>query len=160
MIIATFNVENLFERPRAMNLPSWREGQPALDAAAECNALFSRRVYSSVDRRKILHRLRKFGLLGARSNNPFLTRRTIRGKLLERKRDQPPRIVATGRDDWVGWLELKKEPISGKRSLFRRLGWCGTAMRALGKRRTETLGDGRRRGAWRWRGSGKPPPSR
>jgi len=39
MIIATFNVENLFERPRAMNLPTWKEGQPALDAAGELNAL-------------------------------------------------------------------------------------------------------------------------
>jgi hypothetical protein len=35
VIVATFNVENLFERPRAVNLPSWSEGQPAIDAAGE-----------------------------------------------------------------------------------------------------------------------------
>jgi endonuclease/exonuclease/phosphatase family metal-dependent hydrolase len=112
MIIATFNVENLFERPRAMNLPSWGAGQPALDAASELNALFNRRVYTPADKRKMLHRLAKFGLLAARSNNPYLTLRSVRGKLLERKLGQPPRIVATGRDSWSGWIELKKEPIA------------------------------------------------
>lgn len=112
MIIATFNVENLFERPRAMNLPTWREGQPALNAAAELNALFNRAVYSNADKRKMLHRLRKFDLLATRSNNTFLTLRTVRGTLLERKQDQPARIVANGRDDWTGWIELKKEPIA------------------------------------------------
>jgi len=32
-----------------MNLPTWKEGQPALDAAGELNALFNERVYSAVD---------------------------------------------------------------------------------------------------------------
>jgi endonuclease/exonuclease/phosphatase family metal-dependent hydrolase len=112
MIVATFNVENLFERPRAMNLPTWREGQPALTAAAELNALFNRTVYTEADKRKMLHRLAKFGLVAARSNDPFLTLRTIRGQLLERKATQPPRIVANGRADWTGWIELKREPIA------------------------------------------------
>jgi endonuclease/exonuclease/phosphatase family metal-dependent hydrolase len=112
MIIATFNVENLFERPRAMNLPSWSAGQPALDAASELNALFNRRVYTPADKRKMLHRLAKYGLLGARSNNPYLSLRKIRGALLERKKGRPPRIVATGRDSWTGWIELRKEPIA------------------------------------------------
>ena len=35
MIIATFNVENLFERPRAMNFPTWSMGQGAIDAEFE-----------------------------------------------------------------------------------------------------------------------------
>ena len=38
MIIATFNVENLFERPCAMNFPTWTMGQGAIDAAGELNA--------------------------------------------------------------------------------------------------------------------------
>jgi endonuclease/exonuclease/phosphatase family metal-dependent hydrolase len=53
VIVATFNVENLFERPRAMNLPQWSEGQPALDAAGEINALFNHRVYIAANRRRI-----------------------------------------------------------------------------------------------------------
>lgn len=112
MIIATFNVENLFERPRAMNLPSWREGQPAITAAGELNALFYKRVYSDRDKRRMLHLLGKYGLLGARSNNEFLQLRKIRGSLLERKAGQKPRLVANGRDSWTGWVELKREQIA------------------------------------------------
>lgn len=67
MIIATFNVENLFERSRAMNLSSWREGQPAINAAGELNALFNKRVYTDRDKRRMLHLLKKFGLLATRS---------------------------------------------------------------------------------------------
>jgi endonuclease/exonuclease/phosphatase family metal-dependent hydrolase len=112
MIIATFNVENLFERPRAMNLPSWREGQPAINAAGELNALFNKRVYTDRDKRRMLHLLAKFELLDARPRSQFLELRRIRGALLERRRDERPRIVATGRDSWTGWVDLKKEHIA------------------------------------------------
>ncbi len=36
---ASFNVENLFARPRAMNLETWVEGRPILNAFAEFNSL-------------------------------------------------------------------------------------------------------------------------
>jgi hypothetical protein len=39
MRFASFNVENLFDRPRAMNLDTWAEGKPILDAFAEFNQL-------------------------------------------------------------------------------------------------------------------------
>lgn len=29
--IASFNVENLFDRPKAMNLGNWAEGKPVLE---------------------------------------------------------------------------------------------------------------------------------
>jgi len=112
VIVATFNVENLFERPRAMNLPTWSEGQPALNAAGELNALFNRRTYTAASRRRMLQLLGKFGLLSARPNNPFLTLRSVRGQLLQRKAGQPPQIVASGRASWTGWVELKKEQIA------------------------------------------------
>ena len=39
--VATFNVENLFQRPRAMNNATWAVGQPAIDAANALNGLFA-----------------------------------------------------------------------------------------------------------------------
>ena len=95
-----------------MNLASWSDGQPALNAAGELNALFNRRVYTAPQQRRMLHLLKKFGLLAARPNNAFLTLRTVRGALLERKQGKPARIVATGRDSWTGWIELKREQIA------------------------------------------------
>jgi len=45
VIIATFNVENLFERPARDELSDVDCGQPAIDAAGELNALINKRVY-------------------------------------------------------------------------------------------------------------------
>jgi endonuclease/exonuclease/phosphatase family metal-dependent hydrolase len=110
MRIATFNVENLFERPRAMNLPTWKEGQPALDAAAKLNALFMKEEYKPADKRKMLELLEEWGLLSTRPRNKFLELRKIRGTLLKRTAGVAE-IVAGGRKDWVGSVELKKATI-------------------------------------------------
>jgi hypothetical protein len=37
--IASYNVENLCERPRAMNLGTWAEGKPILEQHARINEL-------------------------------------------------------------------------------------------------------------------------
>jgi hypothetical protein len=37
--IASYNVENLFERPRARNLSTWAEGKPILEQHARINEL-------------------------------------------------------------------------------------------------------------------------
>ena len=39
MRFATFNLENLFARPRVFNLETWKQGEPILKAFAEFNAL-------------------------------------------------------------------------------------------------------------------------
>lgn len=31
---------------------------------------------------------------------------------IEYKRDQPARILATGRESWAGWVDLKEEPLA------------------------------------------------
>jgi len=44
--IASFNVENLFERAKALNLESWTPGKPVLAAQAGANTLFEEAVYT------------------------------------------------------------------------------------------------------------------
>jgi len=39
MRIATFNVENLFSRPAALNFDTWGQGQPVLAAHARFNQI-------------------------------------------------------------------------------------------------------------------------
>jgi hypothetical protein len=41
--IASFNVENLFARPKAFNTADWSLGEPILDAYRKVNALFAPR---------------------------------------------------------------------------------------------------------------------
>ena len=46
MRIASYNVENLFTRARALNLDSWAEGKHILEMYAELNNLFEEDVYT------------------------------------------------------------------------------------------------------------------
>ena len=51
---ASFNVENLFARPRAFNQTTWAQGQPILDAYAEFNALIAQPAYSPADKARMI----------------------------------------------------------------------------------------------------------
>jgi len=110
--LATFNVENLFERPKVMNLSSWSAGQETLNDYNALNSLLNNETYSEEDKKRMLVLLEKHGLLSTRPNDTYLDLVKIRGQLFKLKRGQPPEIVAKGRSDWVGWVELKKDAIN------------------------------------------------
>ncbi len=117
MRIAAYNVENLFARAVAMNGEDWSAGRAALEAMSALNTLLAKPVYSAADRAAMLRHLETLGLL--RSDDAPLARlRRNRGDLLRRPRQGPPEIVAGGRDDWEGWIELEREPVD---SIARRL---------------------------------------
>ena len=48
MRIATYNVENLFLRARALNLDTWAEGRPILEKFAELNSLIEEPSYTTL----------------------------------------------------------------------------------------------------------------
>lgn len=110
---ATFNVENLFSRPIAMDYEDFATGQPYLDAFHELNALFAHATYSATDKARILELMRRHNLTGARPQNRHLEFRKIRGQLLK-KQGNAYTVSAAGRADWVGWIELKKKEIADK----------------------------------------------
>jgi endonuclease/exonuclease/phosphatase family metal-dependent hydrolase len=109
--VATFNCENLFARPIAMNLEDNAEGQPYLDAFHELNSIFDKPVYSPQDKSRIVELLQQFRLTATHPQNRFLELRKIRGQLL-RRQGGAVTVAAGGRADWVGWLELKTQQIS------------------------------------------------
>lgn len=110
MRLATFNVENMFDRAKALNQETWAAGKPALDAHAELNKLFENVAYSAADKARILKLLGEHGLLKT-DDGPLLILRKLRGKLLNRPRTGAVTVAANGRDDWIGWVELKSEPV-------------------------------------------------
>ena len=61
--LATFNVENLFERAKALNTTTWAEGQPALQAFERFNTLANNPVYSQADKRAMLEALETLQIL-------------------------------------------------------------------------------------------------
>lgn len=108
MRIASFNVENLFARPKAM---AEEQGDAAtrkkvLAAHARLSALLDRPSYAGREA-DILGLLDTLGLLRS-DDAPYVRMRTMRGRhLLKRPRSGPVVLAAAGRPDWVGWLELK-----------------------------------------------------
>lgn len=122
MRIAAFNVENLFERARALNQDQWTNeagadpsrwaaGRGVLDSYARLNALLRAPAYSAADKLEIIALLKTLGLEKSDENSLFILRRN-RGALLKRPKTSGLEIVADGREDWIGWLELKTEAVN------------------------------------------------
>lgn len=110
MKLASYNVENMFVRAKALNTATWAEGRPAREAHRELNALFTKHVYSTVDKKRMLTLLKDQGLL-KKDEGPLLLLRKIRGKLLNRPKTGAVTVAAAGRSDWIGWIELKSEAV-------------------------------------------------
>jgi len=110
--IGAFNLENLFDRAKALNLGSWSEGKPILDAYARLNALFAKATYSPADKKKIVDGLTALGLDKRDGGGDYVILRQNRGRLLKRPKSGAPEVVANGRGEWIGWLELKTEAVN------------------------------------------------
>jgi endonuclease/exonuclease/phosphatase family metal-dependent hydrolase len=108
--IASFNVENLFARAKALNTDSWAAGRPVLAAQAEVNQLFELPSYDQPTKARILTLLTTLGVERS-DESGFVRLRKIRGQLLRRPRTGPVQVMADGRPDWIGWVELKTEPV-------------------------------------------------
>ncbi len=112
MRIATYNVENLFTRAKALNLDTWQEGKPTVDRFAEINELFENTVYGATDKARMLVLMKALGIDKKDDGGQFVQLRQNRGQLIKRGRMGSLEIVATGRADWTGWVEMKTELVN------------------------------------------------
>ncbi len=112
MRIAAFNVENLFDRAKVFNDDNTNAHRDVLDAHAALNKLFEKASYSDSDKDRMLVLIEQLGML-KRDEGPFTRIRKIRGQLISRPRaPRVPFIKADGREDWVGWCELRTEAVN------------------------------------------------
>jgi len=111
MRLAVYNVENLFDRAKAMNLDTWEDGRPVLEKFAELNALLGEVTYTPVARKKMAELIVALGMEKS-DTGPFVILRRNRGGLLKRPKTGGVEITASARGDWVGSLELRDEPIN------------------------------------------------
>ena len=126
MRLASFNVENLFSRAKAFDAEDGAAAKRALDAfaidgirhnipflsalIAAFNALIAKPAYGEADLEQMRELLETLGL--AKSDDAeFVRLRQNRGAFLVRRRGGVLDIVARGRGDWNGWLELEREPV-------------------------------------------------
>jgi len=110
MRIAAFNVENLFNRARALDQRTWSVGRPVLEAYQRVCALLEEPVYTDEVKHDVLRELGRLGLRGG-DTAKFARLRQNRGRLLRRSRDGQVRVVAGGRADWIGWVELTTDRV-------------------------------------------------
>lgn len=111
MRLGTFNVENLFERPKAMDLSTWSEGKAILKDFAELNGLIQEPVYTDSIKKKLLQILQRHPGLIKNGRSKYIVLRDIRGHFLNQPKNAPAQIAASGRLDWIGWFELITEPV-------------------------------------------------
>ncbi|SLM48060.1 Endonuclease/exonuclease/phosphatase [Nitrospira japonica] len=113
MRLATFNVENLFDRPKIMNLPKWSDGAQVLKDYARLNELVAQDSYSTADKQELINIMGKYPGLNSpqKKDSKYIHLRDIRGDFFKKPKSKPVEIVANGRGDWIGWFELKTEHI-------------------------------------------------
>ena len=112
MRLATYNVENMFERARAMDLATWAEGKPILEDYQRLNTLIQEPVYTPAIKDELLTILKRHAGLISQQESRYLILRATRGDFIKQRTGKPPEIVAGGRADWIGWFELTREPVS------------------------------------------------
>ena len=111
MKIAAFNVENLFDRAKAFNQENATDAQRVIRAVSELNSLFEEKQYTPEHKQRILE-LVELLELNRFNEGPFAFIRKIRGAILRRPQAGGIEVVADGRDEWVGWAELKTAPVN------------------------------------------------
>jgi endonuclease/exonuclease/phosphatase family metal-dependent hydrolase len=111
--LASFNLENLFTRPSAMNQENDAAGTAAIEDHAEANAIVDKSVYSDADKARLLELTATYGWHRRDPPRDALVQlQKIRGAIFKDPVDGPVEVVATGRADWVGWFELRREDVA------------------------------------------------
>ncbi len=122
MRVASFNVENLFARPKAFDTSEWSAGAPILAAYSEFNEIIAAETYTDEARARMRELLVTLAVYTVRDGVVRRNQaRDPRWAWLRKNRgtfDREPRdpaedveIIATGRADWIGWVELATEPV-------------------------------------------------
>lgn len=113
MKLGSFNVENLFDRPRIFSdEPEVAEVERVLAAHHELGELLVRPAYDQAAKDRIAVLVEALGL--RRSDDGLYVRlHVVRGRLLKRPSDPrlPVVVVADGPGDWVGWIELERKEL-------------------------------------------------
>lgn len=98
--IATFNCENLFKRPKVLNLRDYDKARGILNEIEALQALLCKRNYTPQDKRDISKKVKDL--------SPWLFVSQDRGKLFNRR----GQVVANGVGEWDGAITLKTESFS------------------------------------------------
>lgn len=110
--IASFNVENMFSRAAVMNAETWEDQRTVLNDIQILNDLLSRPTYDARTKKSIAKILTSFGFDNRNMKGRPFGIVESHGKLFKvRQSDKQIEVVAKGRQDWLGWIELAREQV-------------------------------------------------
>jgi endonuclease/exonuclease/phosphatase family metal-dependent hydrolase len=122
MRLASFNVENLFDRAKALRAASMGERNPVLEAFSRFNTVSNKVLYEPADKVAMLTDLETLGVLhrSAAGNLRLTTHpfsewallRENRGDFIKQPRSGSAEVIANGRNAWIGWVELLPESVN------------------------------------------------
>jgi hypothetical protein len=95
MRLATFNVENMFERVKAMNMATWAEGRDVLEDFQRLSELIQLDVYTDTMKSELLTIMKRHRGLTTQGESKYLRLRDIRGKLLRKPANKPVEIAVS-----------------------------------------------------------------
>ncbi|GDY10220.1 hypothetical protein LBMAG52_37080 [Planctomycetia bacterium] len=120
--LATFNANNLFRRPKVFQLEGLSaQAAKVLNDVQKLEQLLTKTSYSGSTGTAIVNLLKKYEFDNSRvfPENRWFHINEVRGKLFRVKRARVGanskaeiELVATGRSDWMGWLELIRENVN------------------------------------------------
>jgi endonuclease/exonuclease/phosphatase family metal-dependent hydrolase len=110
--LASYNVENLFQRASAMNTDRVEEGSAALNLYHEMNLILGKETYSPTNKARIVEIMDELGILKRDDAGEWVVLRQNRGHLVTRRENGTVEVVANGRADWIGWLDLQYEAVN------------------------------------------------
>lgn len=122
--IASFNVENLFQRPKAFRATDVNLAEPVLEAYEQVNQLIKKSVYDDADKAEIRDLLVTLDIYYRNAQGAVRRRDSLdpawawlrknRGEFDRQPQDATKdiEIIAEGRGSWIGWIELAKEPVN------------------------------------------------
>lgn len=102
--IATFNVENLFERPKVFNFRDHSVGDQTMDKISKLRSILKEANYTDLRKRKILDLYNEL--------KDYIKIREDRGKLFKRRGWSVIGVKADGAGSWDGTIEYKKAKYS------------------------------------------------
>jgi hypothetical protein len=104
MRLAVYNVENLFDRARAMNIEKWADGKVVLDKFAKLNSLLGKVAYSGADKTRIAGLVVELGLGKSDSSEFVILGVYVRHSQLHHEEEARAAFLSIGFRGELRWL--------------------------------------------------------
>lgn len=109
--LATYNLNNLFRRPKLLQLPGFSPvAKAVLTDVDRLTNLLASDDYTGQTGQDIIALLTKYGFASGKGN-PWFEINQAKGKLYSVSKQKVLTLKVASRGEWIGWVELKTEEV-------------------------------------------------